>query len=121
LILTGVNRKSGLGRKEVSITFGGQPARKQLSQGGRKMNEAFEKWWSETVSRGYETKKLDEMYKVVTQAAFEAGRSESAARIGELETERDKIYKAFVGRDGMHMSLYDALAEIFNSYWGYKP
>jgi hypothetical protein len=81
------------------------------------MNEQFEKWWSKTVSRGYETKKLDEMYKVVTQAAFEAGQAESAARIAELETERNKIYKAFVGRDGMHMSLYDALAEIFKSYW----
>lgn len=60
------------------------------------MNEAFEKWWSETVSRGYETKKLDEMYKVVTQAAFSAGQAESAARIAELETDCTAMAEALL-------------------------
>jgi hypothetical protein len=82
------------------------------------MNEAFEKFCdsAELPTMSHFATKLACMA-ARERAFFEGGQSESAARIAELETERNKIYKAFVGRDGMHMSLYDALAEIFKSYW----
>ena len=34
-----------------------------------------------------------------------------------LESERQQIYGAFIGRDGMHLPLFDALKERFKAFW----
>jgi hypothetical protein len=35
----------------------------------------------------------------------------------QFEDERDRIYKAFCGRDLMHLPLYEALQVVFTDQW----